>query len=549
MVDKAAESVEWFKKAVDLAPLSVGFINDYAVTLMRVGKLDEADTELKKGLKLEPDHPDLLANLGAVAEHIEFRERGVLPEHLRGEVEEEEDDGGVWQPGLFRNPDASPGVTKGKGKGRRKKRQEADDSHHGGSAVPSYDDVPAGPDPVKAAKKRDEALDYAISDQLAMALPLFEMAVELDPDNGYYLSDLGVTYMRLHFLDKAQQSFKKAKRLLPDDQSIKDNLKALQEHLNHRVNVARDRDAEDFAESILEVPLDEAVASQRKFASAGTYDDGDDKEKPEPAGAKIDPASGGQAFDTSSMSGGWFGQWFFNSTLKTLISEQIQSGKPVQIKNVFRADFAEKLWSEMDSTTSWQEYSGYEEWYQFALHAIYMDMPGWSEMQAAKGLHAFLNTDEVKGWASDVTASKVDGPTSAGMSHYMAGDYTMAHTDFSEQRKKKRRLAYIVHMTKNFNFDYGGDLIFLNPVYHMHPEFNSMTIFSVEQDSWHFVSPVASTCPKDQKRLAYSGWFTSGDLSDINKRFTVDENAHRMRDFCLLVDGETSSLIDFVPYS
>ena len=511
---------------------------------MRVGKLDEAELELKRGLKLDPEHREILANLGAVAEHIEYRELGILPAHHRGQEEEEEvddEDDGSWKPGLFRNPNAPSQPTKK----RKKARAEADDSHLGGSAVPSYDPVPLKPDPVKASKKREEALNYALQDNLNKALPLFEQASELAPDNGFFLSDLGVTYMRLGMLDKAQKSLKKAQRLLPDDVSIKENLVALKEHLDHRANVAADMEAEDFAENILEAPLDEAVASKRKFASAGTYDDDEgDEEKKKPDPIEIKPGS-----EISSTSGAWFGQWFYNSTLKTLIGKQIQSGKPVQIKGVFRPDYAEKLWADMDSATDWQEFSGYEEWYQFALHAIYMEQPGWSDMQAAVDLHTYLNTDEVTGWASDVTNSKVDGQTSAGASYYMAGDYTMAHTDFSDHHKKKRRLAYIVHMTKNFDYNYGGDLIFFNPVYHLHPEFNSMTLFSVEQDSWHFVSPVAKTCPEDRKRLAYSGWFTSSDFVDINKRFTADDNAKRMSDFCLLVNGETSELIDFVPYS
>ena len=109
---------------------------------------------------------------------------------------------------------------------------------------------------------------------------------------------------------------------------------------------------------------------------------------------------------------------------------------------------------------------------------------------------------ELKEWIRDISRSEVNGSTIAGTSYYAAGDYTMPHTDRAPGRTgdtEKRRIAYILHLTKQWNPKFGGDLIFMNPTYHFHPSFNSMTLFPVSESSWHFVSPVAGITPEHIK--------------------------------------------------
>lgn len=62
--------------------------------------------------------------------------------------------------------------------------------------------------------------------------------------------------------------------------------------------------------------------------------------------------------------------------------------------------------------------------------------------------------------------------------------------------KEKRRIAYILHLTKEWHPKYGGDMVWMNPAYHIHPSFNSLTMFAISESSWHFVSPVASITPE-----------------------------------------------------
>ena len=109
---------------------------------------------------------------------------------------------------------------------------------------------------------------------------------------------------------------------------------------------------------------------------------------------------------------------------------------------------------------------------------------------------------EMKEWIREISRSEVNGSTIAGASYYAAGDYTMPHTDRAPGRtgeSEKRRIAYILHLTKEWNPKFGGDLIFMNPTYHFHPSFNCITLFPVSESSWHFVSPVAGITPEHIK--------------------------------------------------
>jgi hypothetical protein len=113
----------------------------------------------------------------------------------------------------------------------------------------------------------------------------------------------------------------------------------------------------------------------------------------------------------------------------------------------------------------------------------------------------------------------------------------------SRGEKEKRRIAYILHLTKEWNPKYGGDMVWMNPAYHFHPSFNSMTFFAVSESSWHFVSPVASTCPPTMKRLAFSGWWTSVNLRQADAIESKKNDQLRFSTFATVVEGQTGRSI------
>ncbi|GMH91339.1 hypothetical protein TL16_g12030 [Triparma laevis f. inornata] len=265
--DKTEESLQWFEKAVQLEPMDVRLMNDLAVTMMRLGKLDEARTELERAGKLDSGHQDVKNNLAAVMEHLNFRDLGVEPDRGQNKKQVDPDDDEGYRPGLFRDPNAP----QPKKKKAPQPKVEVDDS------IPS---------PENAAKARSTALDYAMADKIKEALPWFEKAVELSSNNAFYLSDLGVTYLRLGMLEESRDTLMKAQKLEPEDQGIRDNLAALQQHLDHREQVKSDKEAEQFAANILEVPVQTESGkvvnvNPNGVREAGLYDDADDDDEEE----------------------------------------------------------------------------------------------------------------------------------------------------------------------------------------------------------------------------------------------------------------------------
>ena len=52
---------------------------------------------------------------------------------------------------------------------------------------------------------------------------------------------------------------------------------------------------------------------------------------------------------------------------------------------------------------------------------------------------------------------------------YKPGDYTLVHSDDKQGPTGSRRLAFVLHMTKDWRPEWGGDLVFLSPFAATHP--------------------------------------------------------------------------------
>ena len=85
----------------------------------------------------------------------------------------------------------------------------------------------------------------------------------------------------------------------------------------------------------------------------------------------------------------------------------------------------------------------------------------------------------------------------------MPGDYSLPHSDTYENRS----VAFIWHLTRNWNPKWGGDLCWCNPWKRITPRFNALYLFNVTVKSFHFVSNVAPIAIS--KRMTVSGWWTS----------------------------------------
>lgn len=125
-------------------------------------------------------------------------------------------------------------------------------------------------------------------------------------------------------------------------------------------------------------------------------------------------------------------------------------------------------------------------------------------------LHEILNSQYVRDWFQDVSNIALDNRTISSVSYYKPLSFSMVHSDYVDQPNgAKRAISFVMHMSKDFDVRFGGDLIYVNPLTLIHAGFNNMVLFITHPKSFHLVSPISRRTPDFMKRLAYSGWWVT----------------------------------------
>jgi len=123
-------------------------------------------------------------------------------------------------------------------------------------------------------------------------------------------------------------------------------------------------------------------------------------------------------------------------------------------------------------------------------------------------LHAvfeFINSAPFVNMVRQVTGISSINGADGQATLYVPGHFLNTHTD--QIQGHKRRVAYVLNMSKNWDPDWGGLLQFYGPEKSIDqvfvPRFNSLSLFTVPQD--HAVTAVAPYAPVG--RFAITGWF------------------------------------------
>ncbi|KAH8091921.1 hypothetical protein JL720_5494 [Aureococcus anophagefferens] len=193
-----------------------------------------------------------------------------------------------------------------------------------------------------------------------------------------------------------------------------------------------------------------------------------------------------------------------------LRNQLARHGGLAQIRGFLADDVAATLAGEMAASEPWSPVQGFSRFYQFHFLMLDSNADNYWKANATvlHAMHGLFNSRHLKAWAAELLSAPpdyFDASTTCHGTYYRPGDYTMSHSDGTNARK----LSYVLHLTTDWDPKFGGDLVFLDPMYHIHPAFNAMSLFVTSDSTWHFVSPVAPQTPARFKRLAYSGWFNS----------------------------------------
>jgi SM-20-related protein len=124
-------------------------------------------------------------------------------------------------------------------------------------------------------------------------------------------------------------------------------------------------------------------------------------------------------------------------------------------------------------------------------------------------LYEFLNSPQMIGFFRELTGLDDIAWADGQATLYRATHFLKFHTD--DVPAEKRRAAYVLNLTPDWDLDWGGLLQFWsdeNDVEHAYrPIFNALNIFTVP--SRHSVSAVASYAPG--LRFSITGWLRAGE--------------------------------------
>lgn len=111
---------------------------------------------------------------------------------------------------------------------------------------------------------------------------------------------------------------------------------------------------------------------------------------------------------------------------------------------------------------------------------------------------------------SEITGEPLNGFYSAFTSCYEQGCFLSPHTDEFAESEHKPNIAFVLNLTKEWRWEWGGLLHLFDKspwdngeiVKVVKPSYNSLVLFKLPR--WHYVSEVAGSAAA--KRLAFSGW-------------------------------------------
>ena len=252
---------------------------------------------------------------------------------------------------------------------------------------------------------------------------------------------------------------------------------------------------------------------------------------------------------THAKSDRWFNAWSRSPRAWAHIKDVFDKGKVVHIDEALRPAKARALFKEFEDPSFTYDYmAATYPLYQFSGTTNMGDRgrtPAWGR------LHRYLESKAVL-----ANMSAAAGVRLVGMSDKVSvnppGNYTGPHTDVSARGGERRRIAWVLHMCKDWDDNLGGDLIMLTipnapSGYHVIPcRFNSLTLFPVHRfHSTHMVLPVHIGGPGESwnpsrdrrvrgkgntrlpagvspRRLAHQGWF---QVRDTPRTRAMDEGA------------------------
>lgn len=183
------------------------------------------------------------------------------------------------------------------------------------------------------------------------------------------------------------------------------------------------------------------------------------------------------------------------------IRNALRAGQLVIIHDAVKPGLADSVYSAIDACDAWLPYEGASPDFHFHHHNLYNRAAYPPPLLLTTSI---FSSDDTKSLLSDLTGRECSGRVGCSASWYMPGDYSLPHDDCSSE-PPFRQVAYIWHLTRDWDARWGGHLYWGPTQEMLRPSFNTLYLFVITPRRQHFVAPVANAAVG--KRLTVNGWW------------------------------------------
>lgn len=195
---------------------------------------------------------------------------------------------------------------------------------------------------------------------------------------------------------------------------------------------------------------------------------------------------------------------FAKESLLEELSGHLVGGRLVLIRDAFQKAFADRVHACLERFTEWRVYERFQGKFHYHHHNIYDESLYPVDLEWCRRIFSSAPTKRL---IESLSQRPCEAQTVFSASRYMPGDYSLPHTDLVECEQEVRQVAFVWHLTRDWQDDWGGDLFWCPSNSYVTPGYNNLLLFNVSSESLHCVTHVSPYA--QSKRLTINGWWTS----------------------------------------
>ena len=203
------------------------------------------------------------------------------------------------------------------------------------------------------------------------------------------------------------------------------------------------------------------------------------------------------------------------------IKEGLQ-GPFIVIENALDTSKAEEIYRNLTDFNQWdiEDESSFEGKTSggYSYNRFSIDLANNAVPSIFRELNEYLNSEEVLQLVENLSNRRCDQFVGKAVA-YKDGHHIKSHNDLYAEKAGEqiitRSVTFNYFLTKDWDPDWGGQLVWESPHTTINPSFNTLVLFLVGPDSHHHVTPIKGC--GSITRYAITGWFITHRNKEQNK--------------------------------